>query len=229
MYQEIIRGTFFEVVREKDKAVKHLLDFGFDHYKNEIIFLKKIDHKNIVKMISYSEEKKTIDLELCDCDLVEFFEKEKVNEINNKEYYLQILDALEYIHSLNICHLDVKPDNILWKKSEKRLKLSDFGNSRYIGENRKVNFGGLPHIIIPSILWDFKKKYLKTTVYFGVHLDLIAFVLLLSALRNSRYFYLKDYENEKEYFQELYEDKLIEKIYMCNEAKELRKRINDFF
>ena len=46
-----------------------------------------------------------------------------------REYFLQILDALDYMHEQNIAHCDVKAKNLLVGENGK-LKLCDFGLSR---------------------------------------------------------------------------------------------------
>lgn len=40
--------------------------------------------------------------------------------------FLQLISAVEHIHSLGICHRDIKPDNILLD-FEENVKLIDFG------------------------------------------------------------------------------------------------------
>ncbi|KAI0676382.1 kinase-like protein [Trametes maxima] len=44
-----------------------------------------------------------------------------------KEVFLQLLDAVEYCHSLNIYHRDLKPENILCFDGGLRLAVTDFG------------------------------------------------------------------------------------------------------
>lgn len=44
----------------------------------------------------------------------------------------QLLDTLAYVHSCNICHRDIKPDNILFDREKKRITLIDFGISKNI-------------------------------------------------------------------------------------------------
>lgn len=44
-----------------------------------------------------------------------------------REVFLQLLDAVEYCHSLNIYHRDLKPENILCFDDGLRLAITDFG------------------------------------------------------------------------------------------------------
>ncbi|THH00494.1 hypothetical protein EW026_g2054 [Hermanssonia centrifuga] len=44
-----------------------------------------------------------------------------------KEVFLQLLDAVEYCHSLNIYHRDLKPENVLCFDDGLRLAITDFG------------------------------------------------------------------------------------------------------
>lgn len=54
-------------------------------------------------------------------------------------YILQVADALKYLHSFNILHLDIKPSNILIDNNE-RLVLIDFGISkRYDSEGNQTS------------------------------------------------------------------------------------------
>lgn len=56
------------------------------------------------------------------------------------KYYLgQIILALEYLHSKNIVHRDMKPDNILMD-GEGRIKLTDFGLSEVGLKQQKDKF-----------------------------------------------------------------------------------------
>jgi len=49
-----------------------------------------------------------------------------------KLYVYQICRALSYIHSLGICHRDIKPQNLLINPESHELKLCDFGSAKVL-------------------------------------------------------------------------------------------------
>merc|ERR1712178_453964 len=49
-----------------------------------------------------------------------------------KVYSYQLLRSLAYIHSLGICHRDIKPQNLLVNPETHELKLCDFGSAKQL-------------------------------------------------------------------------------------------------
>ena len=63
------------------------------------------------------------------------------------------MSALEYLHSVGLLHLDLKPDNIMFTTNEmKTIVLLDFGISNLYKENEKTKiFGMTPAYCPPEI------------------------------------------------------------------------------
>jgi glycogen synthase kinase 3 beta len=52
-----------------------------------------------------------------------------------KIYLYQMIRAIIYLHSLNICHRDIKPHNFVLKNN--RIFLCDFGAAKIISKNNE--------------------------------------------------------------------------------------------
>jgi serine/threonine protein kinase len=58
------------------------------------------------------------------------YEKGKMAIEEVKLIIFQLLEALDYLHGIQIVHRDIKLDNILLRKNETKIKLVDFNVSR---------------------------------------------------------------------------------------------------
>lgn len=85
----------------------------------EIVILKELDHKNIVKLLDIVplETKLYLIFEYIDKDLRKFIDSiqpnEKINSDTTRSIMFQILKGIAFIHSHKILHRDIKPQNIL--------------------------------------------------------------------------------------------------------------------
>jgi serine/threonine protein kinase len=61
------------------------------------------------------------------------------NDPLTKHVFLQLIDGVNHLHSLDIFHRDLKPENILCKNGGKHLLIADFGLST--GERTSSEFG----------------------------------------------------------------------------------------
>ena len=52
-------------------------------------------------------------------------------------YSLQLFQALSFLHSMSICHRDIKPKNLLIETSSRVLKVCDFGSAKVMVKNEK--------------------------------------------------------------------------------------------
>jgi len=83
----------------------------------EVSILKKINHKNIVRLYETYESLKhfLIVMEICSGgDLLNYvWKRRKLTEDFAKYFFKQLIDALIYCHKKGIVHRDIKLDNIL--------------------------------------------------------------------------------------------------------------------
>ena len=102
--------------------------------EQEIQIHKLMHHPNVVQFIDFQEDSLYyyVFLEyVAGCELFQLLLKNiKFSEQKSAVLFKQILLGLQYIHSLNVAHRDLKPQNILIDKFD-RIKICDFGLSRH--------------------------------------------------------------------------------------------------
>lgn len=64
----------------------------------------------------------------------------------------QLLDVLDYLHSQQLYHLDIKPENLMVTRRGKNLKLIDFGHASSDAYDKK--WGGTPNYMVTSDKFD---------------------------------------------------------------------------
>lgn len=81
-------------------------------------------------------------------------------------YMRQICEGVEYMHSQNILHLDMKPENILCvTKTGNQIKLIDFGLARRYNPKEKLQIlFGTPEFVAPEVV-NFEKVTYKTDMW----------------------------------------------------------------
>ncbi len=50
---------------------------------------------------------------------------------------LNIVEAVDYMHTKGIVHLDLKPENILIDGQD-QIKIADFGTAQQVSQNQKI-------------------------------------------------------------------------------------------
>ena len=89
----------------------------------------RLEHPNLVRYISRTED--GILMEYIDGETLtqrlanhpDYFSKRK----NREKFVSQLLDVVGYLHSHQVLHLDLKPDNVLLTRINDDVKLIDFG------------------------------------------------------------------------------------------------------
>ena len=91
-----------------------------------------------IKVIKKKKSTRLNNLELCHHgSLGDLLDRRGVlTEPEVQCYALQILDALEYLHSERVVHRDIKPDNIFLQKGL-RTRIGDFGLSLKLDDTKE--------------------------------------------------------------------------------------------
>ena len=109
--------------------------------KREFEMLTKFNHINVILVTEIFESYDSYYSVMDYCEGGELFnyivKKRRLSEEESSFFYYQIINGLEYIHSLNICHRDLKPENLLLTKDH-ILKIIDFGLSNYFYDKNKL-------------------------------------------------------------------------------------------
>ncbi|KAJ3035903.1 hypothetical protein HDV00_003303 [Rhizophlyctis rosea] len=107
-----------------------------DLVRPEIAILKKLNHRNVVKLYEVLDDPETDSLymvfELCERGAVLDITMDKPTKPLDletaRQFFRQMILGIEYLHEHDIAHRDIKPDNML-VDGEGTLKLVDFGVS----------------------------------------------------------------------------------------------------
>lgn len=119
-------------ILEKSKIVE-LVDV--QRVAREIKILKRNLHMNVIQLFEVLDTPTTIFLIMENADGGEMFDyivkHQRVPETQACYFFHQIIDGLDYLHTLEVTHRDLKPENLLLQKSKQGLlvKIVDFGLS----------------------------------------------------------------------------------------------------
>jgi serine/threonine protein kinase len=129
-------------------------DIDHTHFENEIRILQQLNHPGVVRLYDLlkDDENYFIIMEYCPYgDLCKFILQNKtVTELQTKYWLKQILEGLSYVHTQGVVHRDLKPENLLLDGNG-RIKLSDFGVSRFVNSEGLVDTPcGSPYYLAPD-------------------------------------------------------------------------------
>ncbi|KAI8087153.1 kinase-like domain-containing protein [Thamnidium elegans] len=105
----------------------------------EIHHHRQLSHPNIVSLYEILSTEQNIFIVSEHCPNGDLFDalarKKRFSENHVKKWFLQLLDAIQYSHSLGIIHRDLKLENILLDQHN-HVKICDFGFARQTDKNQ---------------------------------------------------------------------------------------------
>ena len=141
--REILTGKIYAV-----KLIKICEESEKMPIHREVEIMRQLQHPRVLQLHEVFDTKGETALVIqfvCGGDLLERISSADFVYNENVCIYLmkQICQGVAYIHSKNIAHLDVKPENILFvTRKSKKIKLIDFGVSRKLktGEGKRKKY-----------------------------------------------------------------------------------------
>ena len=189
--------------------------------KREFDMLSRFNHPNVILVTEIFESVDSYYSVMEYCEGGELFnyivKKRRLTEKESSFFYFQIINGLEYIHSLGIVHRDLKPENLLLTKDH-LLKIIDFGLSNYFVENQTELLStpcGSPCYASPEMVAGKK--------YDGIKIDVWSTGIILFAMLCG-YLPFEDKNNDI-LFDKILECKLEFPEFLSEESKDLISRI----
>ncbi|XP_052182618.1 CBL-interacting serine/threonine-protein kinase 6-like [Diospyros lotus] len=144
----------------KEKVIKVGMT---EQVKREISVMKMVKHPNIVELheVMASKSKIYFAMELVrGGELFSKIAKGRLREDLAKQYFQQLISAVDFCHSRGVYHRDLKPENLLLDDGG-NLKVTDFGLSAFSGHQRQDGLlhttCGTPAYVAPEVIG--KKGY----------------------------------------------------------------------
>jgi len=188
----------------------------------EIEILKRINHKNIAKLVEVINTQNHILIvqELVNgISLRDYYNREIRNQKGISEHkamifkkiFKQIFEAMNYLHKNHMAHRDIKLENILMTR-DYEIKIIDFGFGMYNPDDKLQSFFcGTPNYMPPEIA--FKKPYV------GQKADLWSLGVLVYKM------YCADFpfkgKNEKELYKAIKKGKFVMASYTPDYIKKI--------
>ena len=156
-----INKKFYAIKHMEKSLIKKVLK-TLDPIYSEIEIQSKIRHPNIVRILYANENDKYFDIVLeyaKNGNLFYYIQNNKhLSESKSFNIFIQIVNAIYFLHKNNFIHRDIKPENILLFENN-IAKLCDFGWCVEFKDKPRNTFCGTTEYMAPEMIDE--KKYGK--------------------------------------------------------------------
>jgi len=168
--KELGRGGFSIVKEGTDRVTGEKVAIKFIEKKfvdqeelkllgREIDIMKKVQHKNVLKLVEIYETDNHLSLVMELVNGGELFykivDKGNYSEGEARDIIRQLVEGVDYLHGKGIAHRDLKPENLLCSENEEGvvIKIADFGLSKAFSNGSVLETScGTPDYAAPEVL-----------------------------------------------------------------------------
>ena len=123
---------------------------------NEIKIHSKLEHQNIIRLYSMTETEKEINIIMEYAKNGNLYQLISRNKTGFSEkiaftYFIQVVNAVYFLHENQIIHRDIKPENLLIGENN-TIKLCDFGWAKQLTLKNRSSFCGTVEYMAPEII-----------------------------------------------------------------------------
>jgi [calcium/calmodulin-dependent protein kinase] kinase len=142
---------YYIMRRVNNSNIARLYECIIDIDKDKIVLVMEFCDMGTLMNVNETKDRYLYNYNIINHILNEVFNSEPLNEDelitfkNNhsvltklaRYIFKHVANGLKYLHNRNICHRDLKPNNIVYKSSDKQIKIIDFSISKRLPSNEK--------------------------------------------------------------------------------------------